>query len=59
MEFAIKLVNYVLNLPNGQVMSFGEFKSQDNCLKISFSRLDEMTFGLVHTCMCSYSLPQW
>ena len=32
MDFTIKLVNYVLNLPNGQVTSFGEFKSQDNCL---------------------------
>ena len=51
--------DYVLNLPNGQVTSFGELKSQDNCLKIFFFGLDEMTFGLVHTCMCSYSLPKW
>ena len=59
MEFAIKLVNYVLNLPNEQLTSFGEFRSQVNCLKIFFFGLDAMTFGLVHTCMCSYSLPKW
>ena len=53
------LVNYVLNLPNGQVMSFGEFKSQDSCLESFFFGLDVMTFGPVHTCMCSYSLPKW
>ena len=30
-EFAIRLVNSVLNLPNGQVMFFEEFKLKKNC----------------------------
>ena len=31
-DFAIWLVNFVLNLPNGQVKFFEEFKLQKNCL---------------------------
>ena len=31
LEFAIGLVNFVLNLPNGQVKFFEEFKLQKNC----------------------------
>ena len=31
MEFAIRLVNSVLNLPNEQVMFFEEFKLKKNC----------------------------
>ena len=30
-DFAIGLVNFVLNLPNGQVKFFEEFKLQMNC----------------------------
>ena len=30
-DFAIRLVNFVLNLPNGQVKFFEEFKLQKNC----------------------------
>ena len=30
-DFAIGLVNFVLNLPNGQVKIFEEFKLQKNC----------------------------
>ena len=30
-DFAIGLVNSVLNLPDGQVKFFGEFKLQKNC----------------------------
>ena len=30
-EFAIRLENSVLNLPNGQVMFFEEFKLKKNC----------------------------
>ena len=38
MDFAIGLVNSVLNLPDGQVKFFEEFRLRKNC---------EMTFGLV------------
>ena len=30
-DFAIGLVNFVLNFPNGQVKFFEEFKLQKNC----------------------------
>ena len=30
-DFATGLVNYVFNLPNGQVMFFEEFEQQKNC----------------------------
>ena len=30
-DFVIRLVNYFLNLPAGQVKVFGKFKSQKNC----------------------------
>ena len=30
-EFAIGLVIFVLNLPNGQVLFFGKFKLQKDC----------------------------
>ena len=51
-DFAIRLVNFVLNLPNGQVKFFEEIKLQKNC-KINsahemFLGLVEMTFGLVY-----------
>ena len=59
-DFAFGLVNSVLNLPDGQVMFFEEFKSKKNC-EINSARqnllgLVEMTFGLVNA---SISLPKW
>ena len=58
-DFAIGLVNSVLNLPNRQVKFFEEFKLQKNCeinllIKI-FLGLVEMMFGLVNV---SFSLPK-
>ena len=62
-DFAIKLVIFVLNLPYGQVKFFEEFKLKKNCenniilLSIKmFLGLVEMTFGLVYS---SFSLPEW
>ena len=59
-DFAIGLVNSVINLPDGQVKCFKEFKLQKNCennlfIK-TFLRLVEMIFGLVKV---SFSLPGW
>ena len=60
MDFAIRLVNFVLNLPNGQVKIFEEFKLQKNCEINSAHQnvlgLVETTFGLVYS---SFSLPEW
>ena len=60
-DFAIGLtMNSVLNLPDGQVKSFEEFKLQKNCEINSPHQnvfgLVEMTFGLVYA---SFSLPEW
>ena len=59
-DIAIRLVNPVLNLPNGQVKFFQEFKLQKNCeiylLIKTFLGLVEMMFGLVNV---SFSLPEW
>ena len=59
-DFAIGLVNSVINLPDRQVTSFEEFKLQKNCeislLIKTFLRLVEMMFGLVNV---SFSLPEW
>ena len=59
-DFAIGLVNSVINLPDRQVMFFEEFKLQKNCeislLIKTFLRLVEMMFGLVNV---SFSLPEW
>ena len=59
-DFAIGLVNSVLNLPDGQVKFFEEFKLQRNCeinsAHQSVFGLVEMTFGLVYA---SFSLPEW
>ena len=53
-DFAIRLVNSVLNLPDGQVKFFVEFELQKNCEINSahqmFFRLVEMTFGLSSIC---------
>ena len=58
MDFAIGMVNFVLNLPSGQVEFFEEFKLQKNCeinsARQMFVGLGEMTFGLVYA---SFSLP--
>ena len=59
-DFAIGLVNSVINLPDGQVKFFEEFKLQKNCeinlLIKTFLGLVEMMFGLVNV---SLSLPEW
>ena len=56
-DFAIRLVNSVINLPNGQVNFFEEFKLQKNCeinLPIkTFFGLVEMIFGLVKLILAS------
>ena len=59
-DFAIRLVNSVINLPNGQVKFFEEFRLQKNCeitlLIKTFWGLVEMMFGLGKV---SFSLPEW
>ena len=59
-DFAIGLVNSVINLPDGQMKGFEEFKLQKNCeinrLVTTFLGLVKMMFGLVNV---SFSLPQW
>ena len=59
-DFAIGLVSSVINLPDGQVKFFEEFKLQKNCeinlLIKTFLGLVEMMFGLVNV---SFSLPEW
>ena len=60
MDFAVGLVNSVLNLPEGQVRFFGEFKLQKSynhscSSKMLFGQV-QMTFGLVNV---SYNLPEW
>ena len=52
-DFAIRLVNSVLNLPDGQVIFF---LGNSNYRRNVFFRLVEMTFRLLHA---SYSLPEW
>ena len=59
-DFSIGLVNSVINLPDGQVKFFEEFKLQKDCeinlLIKTFLGLVEMMFGLVNV---SFSLPEW
>ena len=59
-DFAIGLVNSVINLPDEQVKFFEEFKLQKNCeinlLIKTFLGLVEMMFGLVDV---SFNLPEW
>ena len=59
-DFAIGLVNSVINLPDGQVNFFEEFKLQKNfeinLLIKTFLGLVEMIFELVNV---SFSLPEW
>ena len=53
-------MNSVINLPNGQVKFFEEFKLQKNCeinlLIKTFLGLVEMMFGLVNV---SFSMLKW
>ena len=59
-DFSIRLVNSVIDLPDGQVKFFEEFKLQRNCeinlLFKTFWGLVEMMFGLVNV---SFSVPEW
>ena len=59
-DFAIRLANSVLNLPDWQVKYFEEFNLQKNCEINSTHQkilgLVEMMFGLVNV---SFSLPEW
>ena len=59
-DFAIRLVCSVINLPDGQVNFFEEFKLQKYCqfnlLIKTFLGLVEMMLGLVNV---SFSLPGW
>ena len=59
-DFAIGLVNSVLNLPNGQMKFFEEFNYRRTVKSIlpikMFWGLGEMTFGLVYA---SFRLPEW
>ena len=59
-DFAIGLVNFVINLPDGQVKFFEQFKLQKyleiNLLIKTFLGLVEMMFGVVNV---SFSLPEW
>ena len=59
LDFAIGLMNSVLNLPAGQVKFFEEFKLQKNCeidlLIKTLLGLVEMMFGQVNV---SFSLPE-
>ena len=56
-DFAIGLKNSVLNLPDGQVKCFEEFKLQKNCeinlLINTLLGLVEMMFGLMLASACS------
>ena len=55
-DFAVRLMSSVLNLPEGQVTFFWEYKSQKSCnqsCSLLFFVLVEMIFGLVRG---SYSL---
>ena len=59
-DIAIGLENSVINLPDGQVNFFEEFKLKENCeinlLIKMFWGLVEMIFGLVKV---SFSSPEW
>ena len=59
-DFAIGLRNSIINLPDGQVKFFEEFKLQKNCeinlLITTFLELVEMMFGPVNV---SFNLPEW
>ena len=61
-DFAIRLLNSVFNLPDGQAMFFEEFEYEKNC-EINSARqkafgatVVEMTSRLVNA---SFSFPEW
>ena len=60
LDFAVGLVNSVMNLPDGQLKFFEEYKLQKKCeinlLIKTFLGLAEMMVGLVNV---SFSLPEW
>ena len=60
LDFAVGLVNSIINLLDGQAKFFEEFKIQENyeinLLIKTFLELIEMMFGLVNV---SFSLPEW
>ena len=55
-DFAIGLMNSVLNLPDGQVKYFEECDLRKNCQIKEFGGLVEVTFELVNA---SFSWPEW
>ena len=59
-DFAIGLVIFVLNFPDGQVLFFDEIQITEGLQSILLIKngfgIDEMTCGLVHA---SYSLLEW
>ena len=59
-DFAVGLVNSVINLPDGQVNFLGRYsyyrRNVINPAHQIFGGLVEMIFGIVHA---SYSLPEW
>ena len=58
-DFAIGVINSLLNLPDGQMKFFEEFKLQKceiNLLIKTFLGLVVMMFGLVTV---NFSLPEW
>ena len=59
-DFAIGPVIFVLNLPDGQALFFGEIQIIEEFLSILLIKkvlgLVEMTCGLVHASCC---LPEW
>ena len=59
-DFAIRLVSFVLNLPEGQVLFFWEIQITEGLSSILLIKkgfgLVEMTWGLVHA---SYRSPEW
>ena len=55
-DFGIRLVNSVLNLPDGQVKFFEECDLRNNCQIKEFGGLVEVTFELVNA---SFSWPEW
>ena len=60
-DFAIGLLNSVLNFPDGQVKYFDEFNLQKN-FEVNSAHQNilgaqvEMTFGVINA---SFSLPEW
>ena len=49
-DFVIRLVNSVFNLPNGQVMFFEQFKKRKNC---EINSASQKTFGASLNDVCT------